>query len=119
VGCTPTSLIIDSSKIDYGTYPENYENIIQKYLSKWVSSESITFAYEAEKPFKAYKRQAPIYGGGVEIYGYLVYVKVTKFHNYYYRSYTTKEEYRLLIRNEKVVARINPNKHHFGEAWYQ
>jgi len=118
VGCTPTSLIIDSSKVDYGVYPENYKAIVKEYFFKYFPH-SVAFAHETQKPFKAYKRLPPILGGGVEIYGYLVYVKVITIHVYAYSSYTTREEYRLLIRNGKVVARINPNKYHFGESWYQ
>jgi len=117
-GCAPTSLIIDSSNVDYGSYPENYKSIVEQYLTRYYTG-SIAIAYHDQGPFKAYKRSAPIWGGKVETYGYLVYVTVMEVHVYYYRSYTTREDYRLLIRNGEVVTRIGSNKYHFGEFWYQ
>lgn len=117
-GCTPTSLVIDSSKADYGAYPENYKEIAGQYLTKYFTN-SVSFYYEVQEPFKAYSRRVPILGGKIDTYGYLVYVTVIAVYTYYYRSYTTQEEYRLLIRNGKVVERINPNKYYFGEHWYQ
>ena len=60
-----------SAKIDYGTYPENYEQIIKEHFAKTLYEPGAA-QFRIGKPFTGYIKAGPLFGGKVEEAGYLV-----------------------------------------------
>ncbi|HHT9144965.1 MAG: PDZ domain-containing protein [Candidatus Brocadiaceae bacterium] len=60
---------------DYGSYPENYEQRIKDYFSN-ILRDPYSAQYRFHKPFKGWIYKAPIQGGGVDHFGWLVRVWV-------------------------------------------
>lgn len=116
-GCTTLALTEEEARnADYGTYPSNYKEIVEKWFYlKLKDPDSAKFEYTAE-PQKAYTRDAPITGGKPLTYGYVVYVSVNGKNSD--GNYVGWERYRLLIRDGAVYTEITPN-HYFSEPWYR
>lgn len=108
----------DLQNADYGEYPTNYEQLAKN----WFENEgSLRDPWSAKyrfhgNPIKAYNREAPITGGAIAKFGYLIYVDVNAKNGF--GGYTGWEEYRLFVRNGEILGRIEPNMY-FEEPWYQ
>jgi len=59
------------AKIDYGAYPENYEQIVKDHFAKTLHDAS-TAQYRFSKPFAGYLKAGPLMGGKVEEAGHFV-----------------------------------------------
>ena len=101
---------------DYGAYPTNYQEIATAWFEESLRDPfSAQYRWEGE-PQPGYHREAPITGGDVVEFGYIVYVDVNAKNGF--GAYTGWEEYRLFIRDGEVKGRIKPNPY-FDEPWYQ
>ena len=60
-----------SKRIDYGAYPENYEQIIKEHFAKTLHEPSAA-QFRMGKPFAGYIKAGPLFGGKIEEAGYLV-----------------------------------------------
>lgn len=117
LGCASKALTTEEAMAaDYGNHPSNYEEIVTDWFYETLKDpDSAKYRFESE-PTKAYTRKAPVAGGGISEFGY--YIKVLVNAKNSYGGYTGWEEYRLLIRDDKVVTSFIPNMY-FSEDWYQ
>jgi hypothetical protein len=59
----------EASKVEYGRFPENYKELIHRYI---VESSSTPVELRTSEPFKGYIQQGPTLGGKVLVSGYFV-----------------------------------------------
>ena len=100
---------------DFGSYPDNYQDIVKGYFESRLK-DPYTAHYRISHPTKGYVRRAPIAGGGVDLYGYVVFVWVNAKNSF--GGYVGEKRYTLLVRNGRVWQEIKPNPY-FSEPWYE
>jgi hypothetical protein len=113
-GCGSNPAVSDKP-INYGPYPKDYETIVKSYLEGTLFDPySVKYIY-VTKPFEAYTREAPIFGGSPVVYGW--YSRVCFNAKNRMGGYVGKTCYNLLIKNDSVVHKFTPNPWH-SEQWY-
>jgi hypothetical protein len=105
-GCLSPKLTSEqAANADYGPFPDNYEEIVRNYFNK-----SLFDPYSAhikvEAPHKGYCKKAPIAGGGLDKFGYIVVARVNAKNKY--GAYVGENAYRLLIKNGEVIKEFDP-----------
>lgn len=117
-GCASVALSPQERKaVDYGPYPDEYKQTVKDWFYEVLKDpDSAKYRFVSE-PEPAYSREAPVAGGDPIHFGY--YVKVLVNAKNSYGGYTGWKDYRLIIRDGQVVARITPNPMYFEEPWYQ
>lgn len=102
MGCATTTKLTPEQEAtaDYGQYPTNYEQIVKDYFSRSLF-DPYSAHYRIGTPYKGYSNKAPIMGGGVDQFGYLIDVGINAKNRY--GGYVGEEQYRLLIRNGQVI----------------
>lgn len=117
-GCASSAKITPEqlAAADYGQYPSNYEELVKNYFSTRLK-DPYSAVYEITAPIKGYTRKAPIVGGGVENFGYVVSLSVNAKGGF--GGYVGAKRYRLFIRDGVVLVQIYPNPTYFSEPWYQ
>ena len=73
-GCVATAPSLSPQEvgtIDYGSYPENYEQVIQDHFAKTLF-EPAAAQYRFGKPFQGFLQAGPLLGGKVQDAGYVV-----------------------------------------------
>lgn len=105
---------VDMAKQDFGSYPENYKDVIEIYYSNTLRDPfSAKYRYLSE-PFKAYSRKST---GQVNVFGYVVYVELNAKNGF--GAYTGWKREHLFIRNDQVIESFLRDNIYFHEPWYQ
>lgn len=81
---------------DYGPYPTNYEQRIKDYFSN-ILRDPYSAQYRFHKPFKGYTNKAPIQGGGVDKFGWIVRVWVNAKNAF--GGYIGEKQYMFFFKN--------------------
>lgn len=100
---------------DYGDYPHDYQQLVKDYFET-ILFDPYSAKYKFTEPIKGYTRKAPILGGDVDRFGYVVTVWVNAKNRF--GGYVGAKQHRFLIRNGQVLEIVYPNPY-FSEAWYQ
>jgi len=106
---------VDTTKADYGKYPDNYVEIIKNYFKDKLLDPYST-KYRMSKPYKAYTRFAPIAGGTPAQFGYMVDVGVNSKNKL--GAYVGEHKFRLFIENSLNVSVIASNSW-FSDPWFK
>lgn len=117
-GCSSTLKMTDSeaATADYGAYPSDYQSLVQTYYSVALKDPySAHFNFYGE-PVKGYTRKAPVAGGGVEQFGYVVTFGVNAKNSF--GGYVGEQVHKVFIRNGRVLQEFGKNPW-FSEPWYQ
>ena len=115
-GCAAIPISHDQlENIDCGPYPENYEQIVKSYFEMKLF-DPFSVQYKFDQPYKGYTRKAPIVGGGLDEFGYILTIWVNAKNRM--GGYVGWKRRILLIRNGEVITEIFPNPY-FGEGWYR
>jgi hypothetical protein len=101
---------------DYGRFPNNHQDVVKSYFSNSLKDPFSARYQFTSAPARAYSRNAPAVGGGINRFGYVVNVSVNAKNSY--GAYVGWKNYRLLIRNDRVIQEIVPNPW-FDEPWYR
>lgn len=73
-GCVATTPALSPQEvgtIDYGSYPENFEQVIKDHFAKTLS-DAAAAQYRFGKPFQGFLQSGPLLGGKVQDAGYVV-----------------------------------------------
>lgn len=114
-GSYPPISIDTLSSADVGTYPEKHEELVKEFYSARLK-DPFSAKYQISKPVKGYLRKAPINGGEVSQYGYIVYVSMNAKNSY--GAYVGWKQEALFIKNGIVSGPIFKNPW-FNEPWYK
>ena len=117
IGCASVAEIPPEQKAsaDYGDYPDNYEQLIKDYFEVRLF-DPYTANYKFSKPIKGYTRKAPVVGGGIHEFGYVVIVWINAKNRM--GGYVGIKRYPMFIKNG-VVSEIIRNPTYFKESWFQ
>lgn len=100
-GCASMPTHDQLTNADYGPYPENYEQRITDYFSN-ILIDPYSAQYRFHRPYQGWIKKAPILGGGVDQFGWMVRVWVNaknrfggyvgeKHHMFFFRNGIMKE----------------------------
>ena len=116
--CQTTSEVgkAEIANADYGTYPENVEEIVKDFMFTQLK-DPFTAQYKFKgEPYKAYLRDAPIMGGKPIWFGYIQEVMINGKNSY--GGYVGWKQYRIFIMNGEGVKEVRSHPW-FSEKWYQ
>ena len=117
VGCASVAKITPEQKAsaDYGAYPDNYQQLIKEYFEVRLF-DPYSAKYKFSEPIKGYTRKAPVIGGGVHEFGYVVIVWVNAKNRM--GGYVGLKRYSMFIKNGQV-SEIIRNSTYFSEPWFK
>ena len=117
IGCASVVKITPEQKVnaDYGDYPDNYQQLIKEYFEARLF-DPYSAKYNYSKPIKGYTRKAPVLGGGVHEFGYVVIVWVNAKNRM--GGYVGSKRYSMFIKNGQV-SKIIRNPTYFSEPWFK
>ena len=115
-GCSTPSESVQLTETDYGSYPNNYEQIVKKYFEMRLSDPSSAQYDFSASPSKGYTRKVPLDGGDIDKVGWIVVVLVISKDRM--GGYGRGKKYTLLISYDRVIEEISPSMN-FSEWWYR
>lgn len=95
------------TQIDYGAYPENYEQIVKAHFAKTLN-EPDAAQYRFGKPFAGYTLAGPLLGGKVEDAGYFVEVWLKAKDRV--GNYLPERHLGVLIKNGEALMELNESE---------
>lgn len=108
-GCatTETTAPLDAAKIDYGAYPENFEQIVKDHFTK-TRNDPGAAQFRFGKPFSGYIQEGPLMGKKVQDAGYFVEVWLKAKDRT--GNYLPERALGVLIKNGEVLMELNPSE---------
>lgn len=98
LACNPSSETVKNA--DYGTFPENYREIVQLYIENFFYDPLSIQGLEISEPIKGWQRTF-----STVTYGYIITFRCNAKNQY--GGYTGRKEHRLLVRDGKIVWQSN------------
>lgn len=99
-GCVTPPTPDEMAKIDYGSYPSDYENIINRYLRQVLKDPDSAKVEFLNRPTAQFHKKGPLFGGGINAgYGVCAYVNAKNS----YGGYTGAKLHWFLIKNGRVT----------------
>jgi hypothetical protein len=96
-GCASTPITPEQiAQGDYGAPPSDHEAYLKSYF-EGVLKDPYSAVYRFGKPYKGYLTKAPIAGGGIDQFGWLVEVDVNAKNSY--GGYTGMKPYMFFYKN--------------------
>ena len=99
-GCVSPPTQEDLSKIDYGSYPNDYKKTVERYLDMTLKDPGSKQIEWLREPRTMWNKAGPMFGGGLTS-GYAVCAYVNARNSY--GGYTGSKLSWFLIKNERVI----------------
>lgn len=95
-GCVRLPTLEQVANADYGVEPKNYEEQLRAYFTSTLN-DPYSAVYTFSPPSRGYVNNAPIFGGGVKDFGYLINVGVNAKNQF--GGYVGMQTHRFFFKN--------------------